>query len=236
MEYKLNSKFLCSVYPGKLEPIVRSYGIHHDARKGRRTVFQFQPVDRFAQDTKKRYSVIEVVDSWENIPNPTKPTPRSDGRMPFDSGPVACEEIVKDLLNVWCGSILGLPTGVTPGVMEIINSVPTQAELEKLYQKQAEFAQYMVQEGDRLAADKKMKQITNPMRESVKYLQAKRDWADPGAAADNTSCPACRQLIHSEQIVCHHCRTQLKALPPNLAAVNPAAVARPQNQGNQARA
>lgn len=219
MKYVSTSKYICSVYPGRLEPIVRSYGTNPDPKKGRRSVFQFEPVDRFAKSPKDRYSVLEIVDSWENIPNPSKPI-QSGGRMPFDSGPVPCEEIIRDIMNVWCGSVIGLPSGVTAGIMEIPNSTPTADQLDELHRRHAQFAQYMLQEGDKMYAEKRMKEITNAMRESAKWLQQKRDWADPAAAAENTTCPACRQLIHAQQIVCHHCRTQLKALPPELAAIN----------------
>lgn len=218
-KYQSNSKYLCSVYPGVLPEIVRNYGTNPDAKQGRRSVFRFKPVDRFAKKQAERYDVMEIIDSWENIPNPSKPV-QNKGRMPFDSGPVPCDEIVRDIMNVWCGSILGLPTGVVPGIMEIANSVPTEAEKIELDRRQAAFAQYMLQEGDRLNTEKRMKEITNAMRESARWLQQHRDWADPSAAADKVPCPACTQLVSNVQAVCHHCRTQIKALPAEIAALN----------------
>lgn len=227
MRQVANSIYLASVYPGKLEPIARSYGPSYDTKGGRRTVFKFKPADRFANRQKDRYDVMEIVDSWEDVPNPSKPVIVNNGRMPTDSRLVPCEEIVKDLLKVWCGSTVGLPSGVTPGVMVIANSVPTQAEFEKLEAMQTSFAQYMTQEGDRLYAAKEMKAITPQMRESVKYLGYRRDWSDPKAVINNAECPECRQLIHADQAVCHHCKVRLKPMSPELAALNQPAVQKP---------
>jgi hypothetical protein len=221
-KWSSSSKYLCSVYPGKLQSIVRAYGPDPSPRGARRSTFEFKPVDRFAKSLKERYSVIEIVDCWENVPNPTKPIQTFMGRMPFDASPVPCEDIVRDLMNIWCGSTPGLPAGVAPGVMEIANSVPTGDELKELERRQAVFCEFQVQEGERLYREKNLKAITPAMRESAKWLGQTREWMDLTRSSKLAPCPLCFQLVNEAQSICHHCQKQIKAMPADIAALQKA--------------
>lgn len=224
-KYVAESKWIASIYPGKLWPITKYVGPHPNPRTARATVYKLNPVPRGGKP-----SLLEVTDAFQNVPNPMKAaesmkTDRIGSNMVFDSAPVACEEICENLIQEWAGAMVGLPAGARPGIMVIVGTVPMQAEMKQLVEQQTVFCEYLFQEGERLARVNDWKGITQTMRDSAVWLGHERIWSSPAKSSDVVQCPACRQVIPSDASVCHHCGTRVKAMSAELAAMNQ--VARP---------
>ncbi len=209
-------RYICSIWPGELEPISVNVGRQPTKDKGRRTVYELEPVKRGGKPF-----VIEITDMFEDVPNPAK----GDGSvLLFDAKPVDCGESVTNCLNIWTRNIFGVPDGAAMGIMEIVNTAPTGPERATLLETQTALMEWLFQEGERLDQEKKWKFITAPMRLSAEWLGRPRRWANPGQAAESSPCPACQQIIPDAASVCHHCGTRVRALPAELAALNKAPV------------
>lgn len=207
MKYTSESKYVCSIYPGVLPPYVANVGPDPSPRKGRRTVYQLEPIKRFSK--RKPFQVLEVSDAFENVPDIKNAT---GGRMPFVASPVPCEEIVKDMINFWTGNMPGLPMDARPGIMEIVLSTPTQDELKRMEAMQTKFFEYMFQQGEEHHREGKWNRITPAMRDACEWLGYERTWSHPEKSAEQIPCPNCAQLIRPIQKVCHHCQRDVN--PP----------------------
>jgi hypothetical protein len=218
-KYTSESQYVCSIYPGKLDPFVANVGPDPSPRKGRRTVYSLAPIkDRYAKKVTDRYCVVEFADAFESVPNPQAST---GGPMPMTSSPVPCQELVKNALSLWCGNIPGMPAGYTPGIGVIANSVPTEAELKELERRQTLYFETWFQLGEKAHRENKWDAITQPMRDACVWLGYTRVWASPERSSEQLPCPMCQQLIRPEQVICHHCRSRVRDLPANLAKLNP---------------
>lgn len=209
-------RYICSIWPGKLEPVSVAVGSDPSTAKGRRTMYELEPVKR----GKKPY-VIEVRDMFEDVPNVNL----GDGsKLLFSSKPVDCGEIVNNCLNIWTRNIFGIPEGAGMGISEITNTAPTSTELDRLKVQLTSLMEWLFQEGERLDSEKKWKVITEPMRLSAEWLGRPRRWANPGETAQSSPCPFCQSIIPDAALVCNVCSRQVRVIPPELAALNKAPV------------
>jgi hypothetical protein len=224
-KYVAESKWIASIYPGTLWPIIKYVGPHPNSHSPRATRYELKPVPRGGKPF-----MLEVVDAFENVPNPMKAAESSKAdrigaNMIFDSSPVPCEEIAANLIQEWVGGRFGVPSGAAPGIMIVIGTIPTQAELKRMEEMQTAFGEYLFQEGERLNELKQWKDIRPEMRDMAVWLGRDVRWGTPGNATDLIPCPACTKQIPSQSIVCAVCGTRLKALPPDLAKLNQTAAA-----------
>lgn len=229
--YVADSIYIASIYPGRLERIKLYHGSNPKAGSGRATVYCLPPVPRegrpeipedltnvkAVKQGGRHFVVLEVSDSFENILNPLRSA--ESGVKVWDSGPVPCEEIVRTLIQHWTGNLMGVPPGAAPGVMVITNSAPSQQETEHMLKMQNAFYEYMFQEGERLARENDWKHITETMRDACDWLGHKRNWAHPGNSNSTINCPECKQPILADANVCYHCRTRLRPVSSELAAL-----------------
>lgn len=220
-KYVADSLWIASIYPGKLWPITKYVGPNPNPRSPRATVYRLEPVSRG-----KKPFMLEVSDAFENVPNPQEASEsnradRIGANMVFNSKPVTCQELAANLIQEWAGGMVGLPSGALPGIATVIGTVPTQAELERITEQQTMFFEYLFQEGEKLHRLNDWKGITQTMRDACQWLGHERVWSTPASSSSVTNCPACRQIIPVDASVCHHCGTRVKALPVDLAALNP---------------
>lgn len=223
-KYVAESVWIASIYPGAMPPITKNVGPKPSPRSERATVYRLKPVPR---DRWKKPHLLEVTDAFENVPNPIKAAESNRGdrigaNMVFDTSPVPCEEIAANLIQEWAGNMVGIPPGASPGIMQIVGTTPTEAELEQLFRMQSLFFEYLFQEGEKLARVHDYKGITQTMRDASVWLGHERVWSVPQDSKAVSNCPACTKVINAAALVCEHCGTRVKALPPELAALNPA--------------
>lgn len=223
-KYVAESKFIASIYPGKLPEIIKYVGPDPAVRdrngkaNSRATVYRLKPVPRGGKPF-----MLEVTDSFENVPNPMKTAESSKGdrkgaNMIFDSNLVSCEEIAQGLVQEWVGNMVKMPVGGAPGIMIVVGTVPTQAELEHMQQAQTIYFESLYSEAQRLADIHLVDKITQPMRDAAEWLGREPKWVPK--STDLIACPVCRKDIAADSIKCAVCGTQLQALPPELAKLN----------------
>ena len=229
--YVAETRFIASIYPGVLPVVRRHYGPSRESGtvgSQRQTVFQLQPVKRG-----EKPFVMPVYDSFEDVldvmamsgsrGNPQKP------RMPK---PVPVEEIVRDVLNEWTGSLFNVPNGAKPGIMEISplpadmrawekeGKLPTVSldEQRQMLEMQAPYFEYLFQEGEKLHKQNNWKEITDTMRLAAEWLgpDFHREWSHHAIAREAGPCPWCSTIISNTAIVCSHCGRQVRDTPSHL--------------------
>ena len=211
--YTAEVKRIASIYPGELPPIALNHGQFQDRKKGRRTIYELTPVPRDKARTKP--CVIEVYDSFEDVLDVM--AGERNAKMPKG---VACEDIVADLLRQWTGNMVEVPAGASPGIIEIANTFPTQAEFNRMFEMQTAYANYLYAKASDLNRTGNFKEITGAMRVMAEWLGKSADWIDPSQVIEKTNCPACGGEIMPKVSICRHCGTKLRALPRELAILN----------------
>lgn len=205
---QLESKFICSIYPEAPPSIKKYVGDSPASNSPRCKVYSLSGVKK---NSAPGYEVLEVTDTFENVEDILGSTRR---RKSFQSRIVPCERMVKDLIQEWAGNMVGIPAGIGPGIMEITNSVPTTAELEVLHQIQSAFFEHMFSEGERLANNGLMKEITRPMVLAAEWFGRKVNWAT-SMYVRTVPCPHCKQNIPPDATVCHICHRTVSSASPN---------------------
>ncbi len=207
-----DTKYIASIYPGELDAIALNHGPSPSKREGRRTVYKLKPVPR--EEARTKPCIIQVVDGFEDVINMMG---NGEKTMPK---PVDANETVRCLLQYWTGNMVGVPTGATPGIIEIANTFPTKAEFERLFELQTLYGEFLFQEGERLNRENNWKEITGAMKVMAMWLGKDTVWSNPTRVAEMVNCPACGGLIQPRVSICLHCGTKLRALPRELAALN----------------
>jgi hypothetical protein len=192
----LDSKYICSIYPGDLPPMKFYQGESPNPASPRCVTYEMKGVPKGSEP-----AVIEVSDAFENVHDILASTRK---RRAFSSKIVPCERTTNNILQHWAGNMVGVPTGMGPGIMEIANSAPTTAEIAELERRQTAFFEFMFAEGERLMADKRMKEITQPMVLAAEWLQRKTTWAS-ATFVNTTPCRHCKQDIPQDASVCYVC-------------------------------
>lgn len=213
--YKPDVKYIASIYPGELPPITRALGVSPNATgKGasRSTTFTLKPVKRG-----QKPFVLEVYDSFEEVLDVVGSSGAKPGEKPRISKPVPVEVIVEDLLNHWTGGLFNVPPGAKPGIMEVINSAPSQKELFQMDAQQTLYFEYLFTEGERLHKENNWKDITETMRLAAEYLGYSRVWSNRSIARETDPCPFCTTMIPRAALVCPTCQHVVKRIPKNLA-------------------
>jgi hypothetical protein len=152
---------------------------------------------------------------FENVLNPME-----EGHNRWMSKPVPYGEIVEFVLRQWTGNMVGIPAGYHPGIMAVIGSVPTQAELDNMKETQTRYCEFLFQQAERLSRENLVKEITQNMRDSAIWLGRPRLWSDPALASAVKDCPECKQTIPDDAKVCHFCHTRLLPMSAEIAAIN----------------
>ena len=215
-KYQADKIIIASIWPGTLEAVTLYHGLDPDPKSPRATRYWIPPVKA---GSRPPYKLLEVFDSFENVPDYMN---ADDGRPSFTSKPVLCEQIVENLLRFWAGNMVGIPAGASPGIIALDRGqeVPHDRDIERMKAMQVRFAEHQFQQGERLAAERDWKGITEVMRVMAKWLGRDRTWSTPEMASRTETCVACKQPIPEDAFVCHHCGTRLRALPPELAELN----------------
>jgi hypothetical protein len=211
--------FLCSIYPGQFPPQRRAYGTSiHSTGKGasRSTLFEIPPVPR---GSRPPFATLQVFDSFECIPNLQQMSAQNT-RARSDR-PVPVEEIVDDLLACWTGNLFNVPRDAKPGLMAIAGTTPTQRELSQLEAQQTRLFEYWFHEGERHHRQNEWKEITDSMRLAAEWLgdDYRREWSHLAIARANSPCVFCGKSIPDTALVCSHCGRTVRAIPPELAAL-----------------
>jgi hypothetical protein len=149
-------------------------------------------------------------------------TPELKGRFQtrHTSKPVDCARLAQNLLQEWSGGMVGVPTGAAPGIMIIEHEEPTPQECRQMLIRQTAFAEFQFNEAEKLARMNDYKGITRVMIDMSTWLGRSRPWSNPEAEASMVECPVCTGQIKSNAFVCRHCGYKVKALPPEIAALN----------------
>ena len=204
-KYVASEKYICSIFPGPMPEVRMGHGPTPNPRDGNLTVYQLKPVKKGDKPF-----VLKVSDSFEHPVDALKTA--EQGRTIYDTNLVTCEEITNALLRHWVGNMVGLPHGALPGIMEIISEVPKQAELRQLEEQQQAYMEYMFMEGERIARDKSVDQISPPMKLAAEHLGRERLWSHPAQSLKTVSCEHCRQQIPDDATLCHHCGGRQEAV------------------------
>lgn len=205
------SRYICSIFPLKTSPARINAGTGPRPKDPRCTTFELKPVKRGDPPF-----VLEVPDMHENIPDPMHPT--RGGQVSWQSILFPCDEAVKQLLNDWREHQV-YPG--KPGIMEIAGPTPTKEELQQLHEMQVPYLEALFAEADRYYEAKKSEFIQRHHRDAAEWLGYDRAWTDLMRAGKITLCPACHEQILETAAVCRSCGLRLKALPPEIAALNP---------------
>jgi hypothetical protein len=225
-KYTADTITIASIWPGTLEPKIMYHGADPDPKSPRATRYWIEPVKR---NSRPPYRLLLVSDSFENIADYTN---AEGGKPEFISRPVMCEHIVENLLRYWAGNMVGVPAGAAPGIIALKGeagkdgyAIPHSTELDTMFRMQTMFAEDQFQKGERLAAEREWKGITQTMRDMARWLGRDRPWSTPELTMKVIDCPACRQPIPDDAYICHHCGTRVKALPDDLARLNATEIA-----------
>ena len=234
--YIADVRFICSIYPGKLEAVRRNYGrsLDNEGRGAERsTLFKLEPVPRGGKPF-----ILPVYDSFESVidvmaMSTIGGTPQKR-RAPK---PVPVETIISDLLNCWTGGLFDVPSGAKPGIGEI-SLLPAQVrelnktgelpedigvakeELDQLNSQQTLYFEYLFTEGERLHKQNNWKEITETMRLAADWLGYQREWSHKAIARDSGPCPLCTAIIPNAAVVCPSCHHVIKQLPGDIARLN----------------
>ena len=226
-KYVADMKCIASIYPGQLQDQRRSYGPSRESsgpKAQRSTLFHLDPVPR---GSKPPYCVIEVYDSFEDVldvMNQSGSQGGNTGPRPRIQKPVPVDTIIADLLTAWTGGLYNVPPGAKPGVIEIIGSVPTQAERRQMEEQQAAYFEYWFGQGEALyrgdpTTIQNYKTYTTEMRLAAEWLGRQRPWSDVSLAAQLVACKWCTSLVPEQAIFCPQCQKQLQAVPPEMMAL-----------------
>jgi len=213
-QFKPNSLYIASIYPGRRERIIKPFGPTMHRSDGTSTSFELKPVKKGG----KPY-VIEVPDMFQHSKDPLKTA--NQGKQAFSLDPVPCEEIAAELVRVWGENIPDLPFGAGPGIMILIGTTPQQHEVETMKAMLQAYCEHYFLDGERIARDVGMHGINAEHKLAADYLERPRNWSHPGRALEMIPCPLCKKAIAADSIICGECGTRLKEVPKQYADLNP---------------
>lgn len=219
-KYTAEVRYIASIWPGKLERVTLYHGPSPNVHSKRATGYELQPVPRGG-----KAFVLEVADGFENVFDPTAIGNKSSDRR--RSSPIDSAETVRVLVNHWGGNIVDMPPGGGLGIREIIGTIPQKQELEQMRSELTLFAEFQFQKGELHHRQNQWKEITQTMRDCANWLEKDVLWANPASASELINCVACGELVKPKAAVCKHCGYQLRALPPEIAALNQGRTPRP---------
>ena len=204
IEYE--TRYIASVFPGRLESIRRPFGLDPAAKRAQSTVYTIPPVPRGDPPF-----VLTVTDGYYSRV--------IDGGFGVENHPVleSVDVIVRDLMNHWTGRILGLSEGAGIGVGLIAGPRPTASEIDRLVTMQTKAFEQLLHMGTELANKKEWSSITEYMRIAAQWLDAPVSWAAGAQVRKLIPCPACTTLIPDAAYVCPTCHTRIREFPSTLA-------------------
>ena len=217
-KYVAETVVIASIYPGTLDSVVLPHGPTMKLKDGRATRYALEPVPR---ERLKKPFLLEVSDGYESVPNPVQ---SNGNQIAMSPRPVDANEIADFLVQHWAANLIGMPPGVTPGIMRIRGSVPHQDELAELERRQTSYAEFMFEQGEILVFERKIKWITQPMRDSAVWLKRPRNWVNQTVSDREEPCPFCKKLIPIDAYVCQGCSRIVRKIPDELNFDTPAKV------------
>jgi hypothetical protein len=213
IKFQTESIFIVSIYPGKLKPILKHHGLeptlfrHDGTPTPRTTIYELVPVPAGAPP-----HIIEVHDGFERtIDLDLKPS----------ANPVDCRAIAHSLVNTWAAGIPNLPEGARRGIAISDVSNPSQEFLDNLRVAQNAYFEWFYNQASFLAKNNHADMVTDEMKLAAKYLDREEVWSNPNLIQTLVPCPACGEKIISTAVKCRFCSTILRALPEDLARLNP---------------
>jgi hypothetical protein len=178
---------LISVYPLEL-----SLELRHEGTKT--YVMAAAPPDGYSQ--------LVVDDTFASVKN-------------FTSGqlypaPVPAAAVADNLVNSWTKGRVGSADGLGPGVLVCAGTVPQPAEIAEAKARQTNYFRSLVNDADIKFTKEGAVNITDDHRLAAKWMGVKdRKWAQPMIPKSLVQCPACREEVYSEAILCKHCHTNI---------------------------
>jgi hypothetical protein len=215
--YEAEHRYIASIYPGRVEPQRRHYGLSRESlgpRANRSTLFELEPVPRGEAPF-----ILRVTDSFEDVLDVLGQSGTEGGHKPKLTKPVGADDVVRDLLSCWTGGLFNVPSDAKPGIIEIAGTRPAAGEMVQMLQQQTVYFEFLFNEGERLHKANEWKEITDVMRLGAEWLQRNVIWANRSMAADSVPCPLCTTIIPGAAVFCPQCRQQIRALPAEIAAL-----------------
>lgn len=203
---------IASIFPGKTDRIAMDHGPSQFREDGTTTFYELKPA------TATKPYMLEITDSFQHYKDEIKTA--ATGMTQYGIHPIACEDIADYLIRMWAGNLVDVPADAKPGIMIIRGATPHQDEIRLMKEQQRAYFEFFFLEGERLAKDAQVKQISPPMKLAAEYLGRPRPWSHASNALENIKCPACKFDIPEDSYICGNCGTKLRALPAELQRLN----------------
>lgn len=157
------------------------------------------------------HSQLTVEDTFASVKN-------------FSSGqlypaPVPAAAVADNLVNSWTKGRVGSADGLGPGVLVCASMQPTAEEIDRARVQQTAYFRSLVNDADIKFTKEGALNITDDHRLAAKWMGIKdRKWAQPMVPKSLVSCPACREEVFSDAVLCKHCHSNIpKFLAEQLA-------------------
>ena len=150
------------------------------------------------------FTAITVDDTWSAV--------KDWGTGSLRMAPVPGSVVADNLLRAWSQGRVG--TGIDnmrgPGILICAGLQPTADEIHQAREKQTEYFRYLVHDADMKFAQDEAKLISDDHRMAAHWMGIKdRKWSQPMVPKSLVNCPACREEIYSDAVMCKHCRTNI---------------------------
>ena len=152
------------------------------------------------------YVLLRVYDTNQYIRNWTA---EEDDPRKYVANFIEVETVVEDLLNTFANGRQGGSAGVGPGIILIEDDEPTPAEIAKAIDMQTQYCRWLIEDADVLFAARAFKEITQVHKLGAAWLNEDRPWKREMGQAVPIQCPACKEDIKPEALVCKHCHTDI---------------------------
>jgi hypothetical protein len=132
--------------------------------------------------------------------------------------PILAESLAKSIVDDFCSSFMSYSPEAGPGLFWVEGSFTDKEIIEKHELKIIETRDKQVLWFERICrlADDDWsrygvhKAISDLQRFAADYLKLDRPWSRKIEQAQMVTCPACRQVIPNDAMICHQCRTIIK--------------------------
>jgi len=199
--FRRDSRFIASVYPDSPLPIDRPFDGWHTFK-----------IDACPKGTAPQ--LLEVFDCFQIEPDFLQRNNKHEVL-------IFHEQVIGDLLKHWAATPMGAPAGCGPGIGVIAGPEPTEEEIAGLIERQTVMFTWQYHEGQRMAQQHDWRGIDRHVRLAAAWLGMDEIWARDLHKSDVEPCPACHAPISKGVYICIACGTVLRALPPELAELQP---------------
>lgn len=200
---------ICSVAPWNFFKEYRYMHEFIDPDTGQRKVSNFTqfalPAAKPESEDGKGYETIKVYDTAELL----RDVHQKDGEA-YAPAPIYCDDVARDLVDLWSGDMIGNESGTSIGVAVIDGDEPTPAELEELKAHQTAYFDYLLTDANAKFREGRVREITTLHRYAAEWF-GRNDlpWMDEIKRTPNKACLACGEGILLSAKKCRHCGTNL---------------------------